>query len=115
MPTPRKIQPIPDRLASDPVVRHVIAESASFASVKSIRIFGSRARGNHGPKSDYDLAVWWNDCAGESWGDFAGAVREKSPTLHQLDIVRMDSASGELAQKIDAEGITIYEQIGAKL
>ncbi|NBQ53810.1 MAG: hypothetical protein EBU49_09550 [Proteobacteria bacterium] len=45
LPTPRKIQPIPDRLASDPVVRHVIAESAAFASVKSIRIFGSRARG----------------------------------------------------------------------
>ena len=35
----------------------------------------SRARGDHGPKSDYDLAVWWNDCAGESWSDFAGIIQ----------------------------------------
>lgn len=94
----------------DPVVLHVIRESKNYRSVKMVEIFGSRARGDHGPKFDYDFVMTWNDSFGESWGDYTGKLRERSPTLHQLDLVRKDTASEELLAKIAAEGIVIYDQ-----
>ena len=92
----------------DPVVLHVIRKSKNYRSVKSALIFGSRSRGDHGPKSDYDFAFVWVDKFRESWGDFTGELREGSPTLHQLDLIREDTGSDELRQKIASEGTVIY-------
>lgn len=92
----------------DPVVLHVVRESKNYRSVKMVQIFGSRARGDHGAKSDYDFMITWDQSFGESWGDYAGKIRDGSPTLHQLDLVRKDTASEELLCKVAAEGVIVY-------
>lgn len=80
------------------------------ASIRSVILFGSRARGDHHERSDYDIAVDAPSMSDDAWARFAEAVREKSPTLCGIDIVRITrDMSAELRQKIQAEGQPIYE------
>ncbi|MGK5082197.1 nucleotidyltransferase domain-containing protein [Bdellovibrionota bacterium FG-1] len=44
-------------------------------------MFGSRARGDHHERSDFDLAVEAPDIGDEAWARFALELREKAPTL----------------------------------
>lgn len=54
----------------DPVLRAAVqAVRAHYGDrVESIVLFGSRARGDHGPESDYDVAVFLRDLD-DYWGD----------------------------------------------
>lgn len=92
---------LPERAASD--IRRVAREHG----VKKLALFGSRARGTNGPKSDIDLAVW--GC--EDVGAFALALDEDVWTLLSFDVVDMSAASPELAAEVEREGVTIYEEI----
>ncbi len=77
--------------------------------VKSIYLFGSRARGDARPKSDIDLAV---NCPGASflqWQDVLDIV-EDADTLLGIDIVRYDELSDNLFKhKIDESKVVVYE------
>jgi predicted nucleotidyltransferase len=58
--------PLPDHLTGDPVipiVRQALAERYGDR-LRGILLYGSRARGDSGPDSDYDLVVMLNDLAG---------------------------------------------------
>ncbi len=69
-------------------------------------IFGSRARGDHRPASDIDLAVWGLDSVQ------AGRLRlalEDLPTLLQFDLVPVGpDTSPALLEIIEKEGIVLY-------
>lgn len=70
-------------------------------------LFGSRARGQHRPKSDIDLAISGGDQA-----RFALDVEEQAPTLLQFDFVNMDGPiSQELRDRVAAEGVVLYEKV----
>ena len=50
-------------IQADPVIRAAVdAVRAHYGDrVEAIVLFGSRARGDHGPESDYDVAVFLRD------------------------------------------------------
>jgi uncharacterized protein len=65
----------------DPVLKAAVeAVRAHYGDrVESIVLFGSRARGDHGPESDYDIAVFLRDL-----DDYWGEVRALALISHDL-------------------------------
>lgn len=97
--------------SQDKVIQFVVDAAANHTAVRRIYLFGSRAKGTQSERSDYDFGVEWDGGSyGESWGDFTGQIREKSPTLHQIDLARLDLCDEHLQNVILTEGILIYER-----
>lgn len=87
----------------------VLKDIASFAKkhhVRKIILFGSRAVGTNTERSDIDIAV-----TGGNFDDFYWDIKENTRSLLMFDIVDIDSGiSGELADEINRNGVTIYEK-----
>lgn len=76
-------------------------------NIETVKLFGSRARGDYKPRSDIDLAVY-----GGNTVQFALEVDEETSTLLKYDIVDMGaSVQKELRAAIEKEGVIIYEKI----
>ena len=80
---------------------------ARRCGVSRVVLFGSRARGEHRPKSDVDLAVVGGDQA-----RFTLDVEEEAPPLLSFDFVNMDGpVSQELKEHVAQEGVVLYEEV----
>jgi hypothetical protein len=78
----------------DELVEILRREGAVFAFV-----FGSRARGDHRPGSDLDVAAWWPDRAPAPWTVLVpGGV----------DLVVLNGAPLELAGRVALEGDLLF-------
>ena len=53
--------------------------------VPKLVLFGSRARGDHRARSDYDFAVW--DCTAQQRAQFSDAVENDLDSLYSVDRV----------------------------
>ncbi len=89
----------------DAITRHL----ASFPEVERVVLYGSRARGDHAPRSDIDLAI---ECSGEDarWGSISAYLTYDAPTLLNIDLTRLGSAPADLRASIERDGITLYER-----
>lgn len=84
-----------------------IRSCAESHGQQRVVLFGSRARGQHRPKSDIDLAVSGGDQA-----RFELDVEEQAPTLLKFDFINMDGPiSQELQDRVAAEGVVLYEKV----
>ena len=85
-----------------------LAGLARQYGARRLVLFGSRARGDNGPRSDIDLAVFGMPEANRS-AFWMGT--EELPTLLKFDIAHvspdMDPA---FLENIEKEGVTLYEQ-----
>lgn len=97
-------------IATDPILKFISTIASRFKAVNKVMIFGSRATGKYSEISDYDVAVYWDGLVSESYGKFVDEICEGKPTLHSIDIVRMDMIGDELKTRIFEEGLTIYEK-----
>lgn len=77
--------------------------------VKEIWLFGSRARGDHRPKSDIDLAIVCSPSIDEDWLKVVDII-EDSDTLLKIDCVKFDRStiSQELYDNILKDRKVIY-------
>ena len=76
-------------------------------NVAKVILFGSRARGTNGERSDVDIAA-----VGGDFGAFYRDVQERIDSLLSFDVVNLSSsASDELKQEIERDGVTIYEKV----
>ncbi len=100
----------PSTLIADPVLvqfRRALDEFYGVGKIERVVLFGSRARGEARPDSDYDIAVFLNT-PGELWDDLgtlshittailndtgavisakpfpAGSYREPTPLMHEI-------------------------------
>lgn len=80
---------------------------APLLRAKSIRLrlFGSRARGDAGSRSDIDLAVIADDKIPPHLLSRSREQLEEAPVPFRVDLVEYRSASPTLRQAIDREGI----------
>ena len=93
---------IPERL------RREIVLFARKRAVHKIILFGSRATGKAGARSDVDLAV----CGGDFDGFYLD-LTEHAHTLLSFDLIDYDNAAGEeLKKEIVRDGIVLYEKAG---
>ena len=87
------------------VLRDICAYARAH-SVERVLLFGSRARGTNGERSDIDIAVYGGDFA-----SFYEDVKEKSHSLLMFDVIDGNGKmSEELRAEIAREGIVIYEK-----
>lgn len=95
-------------LPAMPAFLHEIIGAAKHQlHVSKIVVFGSRARADCQPTSDYDLAFMLDDTRG--WVRFVADQQEEAGTLLPLDLVNFDDASETLRKEILATGVTLYE------
>lgn len=91
---------LPDRVLRD------IIKYAKKYKIKKVILFGSRARGTNGERSDIDIAVSGGDTA-----KFSLEIDEEAHTLLMFDVVDLDGyVSEELKKEIERDGIVIYEE-----
>lgn len=82
----------------------------NYSSIEKVILFGSRARGDHSQKSDYDLAIYGQLQSNEIIS-LRSVLREDLPTLHKIDVVFMQSETdNKFITNIEKEGILIYDK-----
>lgn len=97
----------------DNVLNEIIRISKKH-NLGKVVLFGSRARGDNSPVSDYDIAVFDNSLSDIEKASFCLDM-EEIDTLKKIDIVFIsDGLSIEFLENIDKDGVIIYEQTGNK-
>ena len=91
---------IPDQVLKE------IKMYAKKNNIEKVILFGSRARGTNGERSDIDIAVTGGDFDSFYWN-----MEEDINTLLMFDVVELDRGiSEELKKEIERDGVTIYEK-----
>jgi uncharacterized protein len=86
-----------------------IREIAIKYKINKLVLFGSRARGDHSPVSDYDIAIYAKNLSVLDRANFRADIDEIE-TLKKIDIVFVfDSATDELMKNIKRDGVILYE------
>jgi predicted nucleotidyltransferase len=77
--------------------------------ISAVRIFGSRAKGTHTPRSDVDLAVWGEvDALG---AEALAAELDELPLPYRFDVRAFDSIRFQpLREHIERVGAVVYEK-----
>jgi predicted nucleotidyltransferase len=89
-------------------VLNLVARFQADLKPKKIILFGSRARGDFRPNSDFDLCLV-DALVDPTIRAKARITSEEEPlTLHKIDLVFYDEVSEEFRRNIDREGIAIY-------
>ncbi|HVJ50275.1 nucleotidyltransferase domain-containing protein [Desulfitobacterium sp.] len=90
-------------------VTEQVREIAMKYKIDKLILFGSRARGDHSPVSDYDIAVFERHLTTLDKANFCADVDEIE-TLRKFDIVFVhDSVTDDLMENIKKDGIVLYE------
>ena len=85
-----------------------IQQIAIKYKVEKIVLFGSRARGDHSPVSDYDIAVFAKDLFPVDKACFWAEIEEIN-TLKKIDLVFVDeNLPDQLLNNIEKDGVIIY-------
>jgi predicted nucleotidyltransferase len=78
--------------------------------VEAIYLFGSRARGDAGEKSDIDLAIVCEGASGGEWLQVVDIIDE-ADTLLKIDCLRLDTLANErLKAEIERDKVVLYER-----
>lgn len=92
------------------------ALAAAFKECGSVEkgiLFGSRARGDNGERSDYDIAVTGNITDRDRIKIFDAV--EYLPTLLKIDLVYFDKLEeGKFKENIKKDGIVFYDREAGK-
>lgn len=90
---------------------HIASYMASINNIDRVVLFGSRARGTHRQRSDYDIAIF-GELTVEDKINIEKYINYDVPTLHKIDCIYvMDIAEDSaIANNINNEGIKIYER-----
>lgn len=96
------------------VIGFVATEAANRPWLSRAWLFGSRARGDGRPRSDFDIALEADGGSPAERAAFSLRLREEAPTLCEVDVVWLaPSTPSELRERIDAEGIVLYRRIAS--
>ncbi|WP_280770622.1 nucleotidyltransferase domain-containing protein [Salipaludibacillus daqingensis] len=93
-----------------PICHQIINISQQFPDIKEVRLFGSRAYGDHQPRSDIDLAIIAPEISDYDWRLFSEKIEEDIETLLKIDLIRWDKASSKLREEIGHHNIVLYLQ-----
>lgn len=88
-------------------VLEMILQVCKNADAKEVILFGSRAKGTNGERSDFDIAV-----SGVKDIIRLREIVDDLPTLYEIDVVDLDTCRNELLREdIAAYGRKIYEKV----
>lgn len=72
-----------------------------YPEIESVFLFGSRAYGDNGIRSDVDLAIVAPKLSDSAWLNFSEQVENELETLLKIDLIRWESASLQLKNEIE--------------
>jgi len=90
-------------------VKKVIDRGILAGKPERVLLFGSRARGDARPLSDFDLAfVGISDT--KAWQEFRLDQIYEPVCLFPLDLVRLETAPPELRKEIERDAVEVYRR-----
>ena len=90
-------------------IRHVVAPIAARYGVERMYLFGSRARGDNRPDSDYDFLISIGKL--DSLWKFAGFWGDLEDAFHSsVDVVTDETKDRELLDEARKDGLLVYEE-----
>lgn len=90
---------------SSTVYDNLINYFSKNENIKSVILFGSRAKGNEKINSDIDLCI---ECT-EKYRGFIEEDIEDIIGIYSCDILYLDSLNEEVKKQVDRDGIEIYK------
>jgi predicted nucleotidyltransferase len=84
-------------------------DMAELPFVEAIWLYGSRARGDHRPRADIDLAVDAPGADARQW-DRVLELAENADTLLHVDCVRLDAAEPEFRARLMRGAIPLFRR-----
>ncbi|MEM8486192.1 MAG: nucleotidyltransferase domain-containing protein [Bacteroidota bacterium] len=91
------------------VINDITERLIETPEIERVVLFGSRARADHDPRSDIDLAIECPSASRDLWQRIRDMV-EATRTLLFIDVVRLDTAPAALKAKVREEGVVLYER-----
>lgn len=99
------------KFAHDAVIDFIRSAAEAEGHIEWVRLFGSRSRGVHGPRSDYDFAICAPKMSRSEWARWKLDAEEGAPTLCGVDLLLLgDLSSPGLLGEIQREGVVIFEK-----
>ncbi|MBW7926564.1 MAG: nucleotidyltransferase domain-containing protein [Fimbriimonadaceae bacterium] len=90
-------------------IQKAISRAVRECEPEKVVLYGSRARGDNHPVSDFDLAFYGVRNLG-AWHEFAADMAYEPPSLFELDVVRIEAVSPELRAAIERDGKVVYQR-----
>ncbi len=108
---PLKTLPVEARFHELPqFLQELIRRAQTEIELEEIIVFGSRARGDEKPLSDWDLCFKFPRGKQTEWNKFSLDLSEVAETLLEIDAVSWDEAPSELLANIQKEGLTVWRK-----
>ena len=100
----------------DYVIEQINNISLTYKNIRKVVLFGSRARRDNTPASDYDIAVFSNHMELSEQAKFSDEI-ENIKTLNKIDVVfiKQRHMNTELYQNIMNDGVIIMDKYQTKL
>ena len=93
-------------------ILNIIAKSCIARNVDKAMLFGSRARGDHNSKSDYDIAIWCD----ESQRSIITSEIEGIDTLYKIDVIFVcDNTDKIFLDNIKKDGVNIVDKLQTRI
>ncbi|MBT2694476.1 nucleotidyltransferase domain-containing protein [Bacillus sp. ISL-55] len=96
-------------LASN-ITSQITSIAARFPDIEKVLLFGSRAHGDHSPRSDIDLAIIAPDMTSRDWLTFTDTLEEELETLLKIDVINLSTASKKLVDEVDQCKVVLYQR-----
>jgi predicted nucleotidyltransferase len=90
-------------------IQNVVSTIVEKINPLKIVLFGSRARGDARPDSDFDVCVFLPSPDLDPWIRLKLDIDEKPLTLFILDLVEYSNLNADFQANISKEGATLYE------
>jgi predicted nucleotidyltransferase len=87
----------------------LVKQAQKMLDLKSIRVFGSFARGDFTQSSDVDLAFEFNKRDDERWVKFKLWVADDFRSLRFFDLLDLNEVDETFYKSIISEGVILYE------
>lgn len=89
-------------------VQAIVAAAQALPEIEAVILFGSRAKGNHKPGSDVDLAIKGKNVSYQTAVKLSGVLNEEAPLPYFFDVVAYNTINEtNLIEHIDRVGIQI--------
>jgi uncharacterized protein len=98
-----------DKLQEQPeTIRNFIHKVVDQLKPQQVILFGSRARQENRPTSDFDIACKFENKDADQWTLFNVAMIDDLTTLWPIDFVDYSDLTEAYKKNIDQEGIVLY-------